>query len=202
MKIGWEMASEISWMWVGGLYTLATRCHTCAAVTLKYTEASSLKILRYSLQTVKLILQHFKWNLLLIICISRRFLTACQVLPYLHFRIKRFSLFRPFVIYNQRNVNRMWSHMKGLTGVARRSCILITPLARSLIGVANAVVKFSPVIAWIHQFSVVKPDATNFFSAAFCNMPKVLGFTQCNETRIYLHKTFCFVSGSCCCSSV
>ena len=28
--------------WYSGLYTLATRCHTCTAVTLKYTEASSL----------------------------------------------------------------------------------------------------------------------------------------------------------------
>ena len=35
--------------WYSGLYTLATRCHTCTAVTLKYTEASSLKILRHSL---------------------------------------------------------------------------------------------------------------------------------------------------------
>ena len=35
--------------WYSGLYTLATRCHTCTAVTLKYTEASSLKILWHSL---------------------------------------------------------------------------------------------------------------------------------------------------------
>ena len=28
-----------------GLYTVANRCHTCFAVTLKYTEDSSLKIL-------------------------------------------------------------------------------------------------------------------------------------------------------------
>ena len=28
--------------WYSRLYTLATRCHTCTAVTLKYTEASSL----------------------------------------------------------------------------------------------------------------------------------------------------------------
>ena len=28
--------------WYSGLYTLATRCHTCTAVTLKYTEDSSL----------------------------------------------------------------------------------------------------------------------------------------------------------------
>ena len=32
-----------------GLYTVATRCHRCFAVTLKYTEDSSLKILRHSL---------------------------------------------------------------------------------------------------------------------------------------------------------
>ena len=35
--------------WYNGLYTLATRCHTCTAATLKYTEASSLKILQHSL---------------------------------------------------------------------------------------------------------------------------------------------------------
>ena len=28
--------------WYSGLYTLATRCHICTAVTLKYTTASSL----------------------------------------------------------------------------------------------------------------------------------------------------------------
>ena len=33
------------------LYTVATRCHTCFAVTLKYTEDSSLTILRHSLVT-------------------------------------------------------------------------------------------------------------------------------------------------------
>ena len=33
--------------WHSGFYTLATRCHI--AVTLKYTEASSLKVLRHSL---------------------------------------------------------------------------------------------------------------------------------------------------------
>ena len=32
-----------------GLYTVATRCHTCFAVTLTYTEDSSLTILRHSL---------------------------------------------------------------------------------------------------------------------------------------------------------
>ena len=32
-----------------GLYTVATRCHTCFAVTLKYTEDSSLTIIRHSL---------------------------------------------------------------------------------------------------------------------------------------------------------
>ena len=32
-----------------GLYTVATRCHICFAVTLKYTEDSSLTILRHSL---------------------------------------------------------------------------------------------------------------------------------------------------------
>ena len=32
-----------------GLYTVAIRCHRCFAVTLKYTEDSSLKILRHSL---------------------------------------------------------------------------------------------------------------------------------------------------------
>ena len=35
-----------------GLYTVATRCHRCFAVTLKYTEDSSLKILRHSLTVV------------------------------------------------------------------------------------------------------------------------------------------------------
>ena len=35
-----------------GLYTVATRCHTCFAVTLKYTEDSSLTILRHSLLCV------------------------------------------------------------------------------------------------------------------------------------------------------
>ena len=52
------MASEISQMsdssiviiqGTVGLYTVATRCHTCSAVTLKYTEDSSLTILRHSL---------------------------------------------------------------------------------------------------------------------------------------------------------
>ena len=32
-----------------GLYTVVTRCHTCFAVILKYTEDSSLTILRHSL---------------------------------------------------------------------------------------------------------------------------------------------------------
>ena len=32
-----------------GLYTVATRCHTCFAVTLKYTEDSSLTKIRHSL---------------------------------------------------------------------------------------------------------------------------------------------------------
>ena len=32
-----------------GLYTVATRCHTCFAVTLKYTEDSSLTIVQHSL---------------------------------------------------------------------------------------------------------------------------------------------------------
>ena len=53
------MASEISQMsnssiviiqGTVGLYTVATRCHTCFAVTLKYTEDLSLTILRHSLQ--------------------------------------------------------------------------------------------------------------------------------------------------------
>ena len=35
--------------WDSGFYTLATRCHTCTAVTLKYTEASSLTVLWHSL---------------------------------------------------------------------------------------------------------------------------------------------------------
>ena len=52
------MASEISQMsdssiviiqGTVGLYTVATRCHTCFAVTLKYTENSSLTILQHSL---------------------------------------------------------------------------------------------------------------------------------------------------------
>ena len=52
------MASEISQMsdssiviiqGTVGLYTVATRCHRCFAVTLKYTEDSSLTILRLSL---------------------------------------------------------------------------------------------------------------------------------------------------------
>ena len=56
------MASEISQMsdssiviiqGTVGLYTVATRCHTCFAVTLKYTEDSSLTILQHSL------LEHF-----------------------------------------------------------------------------------------------------------------------------------------------
>ena len=55
------MASEISQMsdssiviiqGTVGLYTVATRCHTCFAVTLKYTEDSSLTILRHSLYIV------------------------------------------------------------------------------------------------------------------------------------------------------
>ena len=55
------MASEISQMsdssiviiqGTVGLYTVATRCHTCFAVTLKYTEDSSLTILRHSLPTL------------------------------------------------------------------------------------------------------------------------------------------------------
>ena len=54
------MASEISQMsdssiviiqGTVGLYTVATRCHTCFAVTLKYTEDSSLTILRHSLMS-------------------------------------------------------------------------------------------------------------------------------------------------------
>ena len=52
------MASEISQMsdssiviiqGTVGLYTVATRCHTYFAVTLKYTEDASLTILRHSL---------------------------------------------------------------------------------------------------------------------------------------------------------
>ena len=52
------MASEISQMsdssiviiqGTVGLYTVATGCHTCFAVTLKYTEDSSLTILQHSL---------------------------------------------------------------------------------------------------------------------------------------------------------
>ena len=35
-----------------GLYTVATRCHTCFVVTLKYTEDSSLTKLRHSLPQV------------------------------------------------------------------------------------------------------------------------------------------------------
>ena len=59
------MASEISQMsdssiviiqGTVGLYTVATRCHTCFAVTLKYTEDSSLTILRHSLP---LVAEHF-----------------------------------------------------------------------------------------------------------------------------------------------
>ena len=55
------MASEISQMsdssiviiqGTVGLYTVATRCHTCFAVTLKYTEDSSLTILRHSTSTL------------------------------------------------------------------------------------------------------------------------------------------------------
>ena len=58
MKIDWEMASEnklnmrqlyCNYAWSSGFYTLVTRCHTCTAVTLKYTEASSLTVLRHSL---------------------------------------------------------------------------------------------------------------------------------------------------------
>ena len=54
------MASEISQMsdssiviiqGTVGLYTVATRCHTCFAVTLKYTEDSSLTIFQHSLTT-------------------------------------------------------------------------------------------------------------------------------------------------------
>ena len=53
------MASEISQMsdssiviiqGTVGLYTVATRCHTCFAVTLKYTEDSSLTEIRHSLE--------------------------------------------------------------------------------------------------------------------------------------------------------
>ena len=55
------MASEISQMLDSsiviiqgtvGLYTVATRCHTCFAVTLKYTEDSSLTILRQYFDTL------------------------------------------------------------------------------------------------------------------------------------------------------
>ena len=42
-----------------GLYTVATRCHTCFAVTLKYTEDSSLTILQHSLSIVFLIVFTF-----------------------------------------------------------------------------------------------------------------------------------------------
>ena len=58
------MASEISQMsdssiviiqGTVGLYTVATRCHTCFAVTLKYTEDSSLTILRHSLSKLSFI---------------------------------------------------------------------------------------------------------------------------------------------------
>ena len=35
-----------------GLYTVATRCHTCFAVTLKYTEDSSLTILQHNTSTL------------------------------------------------------------------------------------------------------------------------------------------------------
>ena len=47
-----------------GFYTLATRCHTCAAFTLKYTEASSLTVLQHSLTEVDLAFYTFclKWD--------------------------------------------------------------------------------------------------------------------------------------------
>ena len=82
------MASEISQMsdssiviiqGTVGLYTVATRCHTCFAVTLKYTEDSSLIILRHSLivtrYTVVLDFSNFREN--------RGFLrlSLCQPLP-------------------------------------------------------------------------------------------------------------------------
>ena len=122
----------------------------------------------------------------LFICISPRYLSVC---PYLQFGNKCFIVLRPLVIYGQRNVNRMWSHMKGLTAVHRRSGILITPLARSLNSCCEN--------RYCDQFSS-KPDLSCVLQYA-----KGIRITQCNETRrIYLHKTFCFVSGSCCCSSV
>ena len=43
-----------------GLYTVATRCHRCFAVTLKYTEDSSLKILPHSLTTVYSLVQYYR----------------------------------------------------------------------------------------------------------------------------------------------
>ena len=67
------MASEISQMsdssiviiqGTVGLYTVATRCHTCFAVTLKYTEDSSLTILRHSLMSILPILYDCKKLLL------------------------------------------------------------------------------------------------------------------------------------------
>ena len=48
-----------------GLYTVATRCHRCFAVTLKYTEDSSLKILPHSLVKLYVIkVEHLNFNLM------------------------------------------------------------------------------------------------------------------------------------------
>ena len=65
------MASEISQMsdssiviiqGTVGLYTVATRCHTCFAVTLKYTEDSSLTILRHSLPLAYARQSHWRYR--------------------------------------------------------------------------------------------------------------------------------------------
>ena len=50
-----------------GLYTVATRCHTCFVVTLKYTEDSSLTILRHSLP--KVYSEMLPWESVDLICI-------------------------------------------------------------------------------------------------------------------------------------
>ena len=52
-----------------GLHTVATRCHRCFAVTLKYTEDSSLKILPHSLVVLLLyILIYLKFLSLFVPC--------------------------------------------------------------------------------------------------------------------------------------
>ena len=83
-----------------GLYTVATRCHTCFAVTLKYTEDSSLTILRHSLP-VSLELQYYPQP-------AQHCAVTCT--GYTYFLLVLYNLWSLFVGSTYLTVNQ-WSWM-------------------------------------------------------------------------------------------